>query len=554
MKYLHKMVAIALVILITIPTITLAQQESTAYGLEVFSNNYISMTCTEITHDYVEFEVVSKLNNNSISVYIDSVALDGLVPPAYYGGEDYYVDLNPQETGHLRFYANINHTQHNVLSACFVVFGSDGNGMSYDIVECKLGQPAHTEYREPDKVVGYESGTLSVAYAGADENGIRLRVNNKRNINVTVSVESPFYINGIEYNEYLTVNSIPAHSVGDYYIPVMDFNFDYSPKDIESFAGNGYVYGDGFDAEWFSLSSEEPVNSANTDVPGSSPEIHDALMTNSITEECYFQTTELIQKYFSVAFEESIRNMYAGCNYGMEAYDRDALTYKQDRMEQDIRSEFAEIYSEYESENDRAVVLFGYNLSNAYYMDCCLNIMFEMMGNVYKESKKEDYENYFNTFTNNPSLEVIDQFCLYYVKNNIGDYATSLNVMSIEDIAFDISIDLDFVTMYIELATYYLGEGDAASSYASYQEGMDCLLDIMDTLDRYPEHKTSFTTSDTQEVRDMIENSVSLMRTVADDYAKKDKDALTISTLQFVLVMDKITEIVYEIGENCQMY
>ena len=234
---------------------------STEYNKEIYSSDNVTIELTSIYSDRIEFNVTSNLKNNNISVLVDKISLDGKVPQEYYGSDDYWMDIEPGKTVTMNYYANMNFTEHNKMTACFEVFNDEGLGVEViDIVEFVLGKTENEECEEPDGILVYDSQNLGISYVGADNTGIRLRINNKLNFSTTIGFDVPLCINGEEYEEYVSVMKIPAKSISDYYIYVKNFEPDYIPEDIETFSCSGFTY----ENEKFAISSDKAVEPTKT--------------------------------------------------------------------------------------------------------------------------------------------------------------------------------------------------------------------------------------------------------------------------------------------------
>lgn len=259
---------------------------STEYGVKLYDGEYISIVCDRITEEGIEFSITSKLQNNPISVYVDRMALDGVVPHEIYN-ELGHVLIEPGMTITAIYGAEIKYTDHKLLSGTFEIFNDEGNGVeTVDIVDFDLGGNENLECEEPDGVLVHDSEFLSITYAGADDNGIRFRNYNKMDEEVTIVFDYPFYINNKAYNEVVTAMTLPAHSKSDYYFHVKDFNPDYAPESIESMQCSGYTYnGYGNLIDTFNIDTNVSVlgNSIDEQNTQSSTEIS----TTSIVENTY---------------------------------------------------------------------------------------------------------------------------------------------------------------------------------------------------------------------------------------------------------------------------
>lgn len=231
--------------------------EVTEYNKIVYEDKYLSIVCNAIYNDKIVFAVNSKMKNKTISVYLETVALDGLVSPTYYSDTN-WPDLKPGESVIANYNAYINNTNHKYMSAFFEVF-CDGKGVeSISIANFDLGGDENSDFEEPDETLVYDSKNLSIWYVGAENEGIRLRVNNKLRSSVTFSIDSPYYVNQEEVDSILGVRPVPPFSTIDYYIDMTDYNLDYTPSDVKSFACTGYTFiGTAIDV--FEISSDKEV-------------------------------------------------------------------------------------------------------------------------------------------------------------------------------------------------------------------------------------------------------------------------------------------------------
>lgn len=265
--------------------------DCTNYAKVIYESDYVTIVCNSIYNDRIEFSVTSKLKNNCISVVAESVALDGLVPQEYYGGDDYWMDIEPGQTVQLNYYAYINCTEHKTMAAYFDVFNDEGSGIeNVDIIDFDLGLTENIEYEEPESILVFDNQTLGIAYVGADNAGIRLRVNNKRAESVTIGFDRPFFINEKEYDEVVTVMTLPSHSITDYYFYVKNYDPDYVPEDIESFKCTGYTYR-GSQLDTFSISSDKEVEKVQSEQENTS--ITKNTDDSSEVEFAYMEATNL---------------------------------------------------------------------------------------------------------------------------------------------------------------------------------------------------------------------------------------------------------------------
>ena len=114
---------------------------------------------------------------------------------------------------------------------------------SIDVVDFALGKEKHVDDLNVDQILMFSNQNLDINYAGSNENGIRLRVNNKLDKTVAMVINDPVKINEKEFsNTFISSRYLPPHSISDYYIRVMDFNPDYVPEKIESFIFDGYTH------------------------------------------------------------------------------------------------------------------------------------------------------------------------------------------------------------------------------------------------------------------------------------------------------------------------
>ena len=234
--------------------------EHTDYNKLLYDGQYVAVTLDALYHDHMEFTVESKLQNNKCSVYLETVALDGLVPPASYS-ETSWIELNPSDTTKSTINSELNYTEHKYLSAFFQVFDDEGNSAEeISIVNYEIGEKENIEYDEPQEILAYDSATLSVYYVGPDENGVRLRAKNKMDKTVHMVLDAPYNINEKDVGEYTNASPIPPYATADYYVNVKEFYADYSPDSVSSFSCTGRTY-DGETIDEFFVSSNKEVAS-----------------------------------------------------------------------------------------------------------------------------------------------------------------------------------------------------------------------------------------------------------------------------------------------------
>ena len=176
-----------------------ATDDYTEYNVLIYESQYVAITLVSLYHDHMAFTVESKMKNNNIDVYLETVALDGLVSPETYS-ETSWQEVKPGETLDFQINTALNYTDHKYLSASFEIFDDTGTGVesisisNFDIGD-KIWPPAqgasksgncsknllqgggteNTEFEEPDEILAYDSSTLTIYYVGAEGNGIRLR-------------------------------------------------------------------------------------------------------------------------------------------------------------------------------------------------------------------------------------------------------------------------------------------------------------------------------------------------------------------------------------------
>lgn len=217
--------------------------QKTEYNVPIYTDDYVSVTCTAICNDRVEFDVSSKLKNNNISVSINSVALDGVVPPVQYL-DGSFVDVEPGSTVKAAYGGDINFTDHRTMSASMTVFNDEGSWIeNIDAADIDLGGKANKECEEPDGTLVYDAQELGITYVGPDEKGIRLRVHNKIKNVLYISLDGDFFINQVAYQgESGLAYTLPAKSYSDYYVRVKDIDPDYVPESVKRFQETGTYY------------------------------------------------------------------------------------------------------------------------------------------------------------------------------------------------------------------------------------------------------------------------------------------------------------------------
>lgn len=237
--------------------------EFTDYNIEIYSDEYVNIVCNNITKNGIEFGITNNLQNNILSVNVSNVAVDGICPPSKYSDTG-SVDIEPGTTMNALYGADINFTDHKLMSVYFHVFNDNGIGIeSIDIVDFDLGGTENIECEEPNGKLVHDSKFLGISYIGADEVGIRLRIANKMDEAVMISFDHPFSINDKEYDEYvLSATTLPSHSKSDYYIYVKLFEPDYVPESIESLICTGHI-SHGTTIENFNINSNIDVSAEN---------------------------------------------------------------------------------------------------------------------------------------------------------------------------------------------------------------------------------------------------------------------------------------------------
>lgn len=280
--------------------------QATEYNLMVISDEYVDVELKTIYSDKIEFSVTSKLKNNEMDLNLATVALDGLVSQERYSDTS-FLTIKPQETTTAYYNVDLTYTEHETLSMAAELFNDEGNGVkSYSVYEFPLGKEYHAEYEEPDEKLVYDSDSLSIRYAGAQDKGILLRVHNKKEEAIYFSIDMDFRVNGEDRSYVIGSVPIPAKAWRDRYIDIKAVDMDYLPEEVKSFSCTGHTapYGGGTRIEEFTINSNteaEPFVESDMEDAAEKTE-EDSESTKKEESESALLSKDAILKRFKKAY------------------------------------------------------------------------------------------------------------------------------------------------------------------------------------------------------------------------------------------------------------
>lgn len=210
--------------------------KSKAYEVEVYDGQYISILCTEIRNNGIAFDITSKLENNSIKVLIDTVALDGQTPMLIGSGSN-WVDVEPGRTASAFYDADIPNIDHKTMSLLGTVFGEDGGAVEdIEVGDIDLGGEEHIDFEEPDGKTMFKNTEFQVDYVGTIDKGLLFRCYNYNGYRLQFGISEQAEVNNQHINlQSVSVCNLAPHSAKDYIIEIVDSYPDFAPDKIYQF-------------------------------------------------------------------------------------------------------------------------------------------------------------------------------------------------------------------------------------------------------------------------------------------------------------------------------
>ena len=261
---------------------------------------------------------------------------------------------------------------------------------------------------------------------------------------------------------------------------------------------------------------------------------------NGISEETYNSTLALMERFNSNQFGEKIAEILK--DFKNDDSDADEGI---DAIEKEIKDSYYDLYNKCTLDNDKQMVAFGYNYSFL----CTLKFRSDAMG--VKNNYKESLDEYYQKFLKEPTVETFDDFSLYITKNNIFDYAFTINKHSLEEIATFVESECILFNGRIAIAHAYLGQGDMSEFYNAYCEAMDSLSAVVEDLNETPEFIEKFTSSDLDKIAKQVKESTACCKMLVDSYKKNPKsNEVGTYAMQMVDYLTTLTNFADEVSKN----
>lgn len=266
-----------------------------------------------------------------------------------------------------------------------------------------------------------------------------------------------------------------------------------------------------------------------------------------LSENCYTETLQLINKYYSEDFENQIKKIYI--DHGTDSYDIDKSKNQIADIEREIRDKYYNIYSSLGNDNDKQIVLFGYNFS----LFCKLQYEGNAL-NVPQIDYNENIEDYYNQYVSMPSLELVNNFCAFLTTNNIIDYKHNIYKATLGDVASSICTNIELASISLTLSAHYAQNRDITSAYNDFCDFADYYQKVLDEIEENIEYKEKFLSMDISYARKILDDSKKCYKNFADAYSRGDNISLNKYTDQMSEYLDVIMEIVDEIETNAKKY
>lgn len=191
----------------------------------------VRLSCKKLLKTGIKFEV-ENLSDSEILVSLD-VGLDGIRYRAWGDANDW--TIGAYETKICTMNGNLNYVEHARISLNGIVF-IDGTGAEeFSVCDVELGGKENYEIEFEEGVEQYSSDDLVVKYMDADAQGLNFYVENKRDVSITVGVDS-FTMNGEEQIAG-NVTSIPPHTKDIFSLDILSYNLDFFSGELKSFQG-----------------------------------------------------------------------------------------------------------------------------------------------------------------------------------------------------------------------------------------------------------------------------------------------------------------------------
>lgn len=266
-----------------------------------------------------------------------------------------------------------------------------------------------------------------------------------------------------------------------------------------------------------------------------------------LSEKCYTETLQLINKYYSEDFENKIKEIYR--EHGTDSYDIEKSKKEVEDIKREIKEMYFNVYSSFNEENDKQLILFGYNFSllcETQYVGNALNVT---MINY-----DEDIEKYYNQFVSMPSLDLVNNFCAYVTTNNIIDYEHNIYKETLEDVAGSISTNIELANISLTLSVHNIQNRDITSAYNDFCDFSDYYQEVLNKIEENKEYQEKFLSMDISYAKNILNDSKKCYKNFANAYSRGDNVSLNEYTDQMSEYLDAIIEIVDEIETNAKKY
>lgn len=226
------------------------------------------------------------------------------------------------------------------------------------------------------------------------------------------------------------------------------------------------------------------------------------ILPDSLSQQCYDETIEIVSNYYSDEFRTQISEIYS--DFGSDSYDAEFVTLDMEEINREIITDFTNLYDQYHSKEDQLFILYGYNLTKL----CELQYEDEAMQLPFNHSS--DIDTYYNTMISSPSENTYNNFKEFVTSNKILNFADTLETISEKDIASEIHDSLSAMTISLNACTKIM-DVDYATALVRYTEAMKSFSNAIDTLELYPDIQTDFTNESIENIRTLISSSLTNM-------------------------------------------
>jgi len=213
-----------------------SSQPDKEYNAEIYDGQYAAIKCTKITNKGVEFDVTSKLDDNTMKVMIGEVSLDGQTPTIIGSGTN-WVELQPGATATAVYEAEIPNVDHKLMSIFCVLFNDLGSAVeNIDVADFDLGGEEHIDFDEPKGTPMFSNTEFEINYIRPVDEGLLFRCYNHEDYRLQVGVTEVASINGKSINlSGESATDIAAHSAKDYVVNIKNHDPDFVPDKVEHF-------------------------------------------------------------------------------------------------------------------------------------------------------------------------------------------------------------------------------------------------------------------------------------------------------------------------------